>query len=334
MAATYSSPAVIPAKPLRQDRDIPVPEHAQEQFQSESSSATPADQSKSAAAAAAAAEADAAAHKRVYQACIPCRRRKVRCDLGSVDNPHDPPCVRCRRESKECFFSATRRKRKTEDDGSDLEEYIIRNGRRKVNPGGTDSPRHPSERRFEAPPVTPIAGWRSQPLRRPDGSARKRHNEFGEGDATQTLENLEAQTVMRHQMYGPHDALDLLYKAATDRYVASGLSTYLSTDSPKSTSQPRFTNPTDSPAAITRHDSVTSAHAAARGSISNELSNKIEIPRQPAASAQPGQVIDPVLAGIAPSLDPGHAEALRAWTRFRFVRAGWFTAQEAIDYID
>src|SRR2546421_9403469 len=59
-----------------------------------------------------------AQHKRTYQACIPCRRRKVRCDLGSVDNPHDPPCVRCRRESKECFFSATRRKRRPAD-GSD-----------------------------------------------------------------------------------------------------------------------------------------------------------------------------------------------------------------------
>lgn len=32
--------------------------------------------------------------------------------------------------------------------------------------------------------------------------------------------------------------------------------------------------------------------------------------------------------------DPGYAEALKAWARFRFVRAGWFTAQEAIDYID
>ena len=59
-------------------------------------------------------------HKRVYQACIPCRRRKVKCDLGSVDNPGDPPCVRCRRESKECFFSATRRKRKTEDGGDGI----------------------------------------------------------------------------------------------------------------------------------------------------------------------------------------------------------------------
>ena len=30
---------------------------------------------------------------------------------------------------------------------------------------------------------------------------------------------------------------------------------------------------------------------------------------------------------------PGYADAVRAWSRFRFVRAGWFTAQEAIEYI-
>jgi hypothetical protein len=33
------------------------------------------------------------------------------------------------------------------------------------------------------------------------------------------MENPEAQDVMRREVYGPHDALDLLYKAATDRYV-------------------------------------------------------------------------------------------------------------------
>ncbi|KAI9793100.1 MAG: hypothetical protein M1816_000998 [Peltula sp. TS41687] len=76
-------------------------------------------------------------HRRTYQACIPCRRRKVRCDLGSVDDPHDPPCVRCRRESKECFFSATRRKRQHADatpDGPDGEvgnDYEARNARKR-----------------------------------------------------------------------------------------------------------------------------------------------------------------------------------------------------------
>jgi len=35
-----------------------------------------------------------------------------------------------------------------------------------------------------------------------------------------------------------------------------------------------------------------------------------------------------------PSSEPGYSEAIKAWGRFRFVRAGWFTAQEAIEYID
>ncbi len=176
-------------------------------------------------AAAAAAAAAAAQHKRVYQACIPCRRRKVRCDLGSVDNPHDPPCVRCRRESKECFFSATRRKRKTEDDGSDLEEYIIRNGRRKLQP---TSPGRYDRRSYAESPVAPTsANWRSQPLRRPDGTRRdKRSGEYSDDEANQTLENLEAQSVMRQTVYGPHDALDLLYKAATDGSVISSPASY------------------------------------------------------------------------------------------------------------
>lgn len=30
---------------------------------------------------------------------------------------------------------------------------------------------------------------------------------------------------------------------------------------------------------------------------------------------------------------PGYKDAIKAWSRFRFVRAGWFTAAEAIDYI-
>lgn len=36
---------------------------------------------------------------KIHQACIPCHRRKVWCELGSTQ---DPPCQRCRRESMEC----------------------------------------------------------------------------------------------------------------------------------------------------------------------------------------------------------------------------------------
>lgn len=177
-------------------------------------------------------------HKRVYQACIPCRRRKVKCDLGSVDNPGDPPCVRCRRESKECYFSATRRKRKVAGeegadgsaDGNEFDdEYITRNGRKRLDSEHIDSRRHT----MDAPiasigryaqdtaygPMTPGGHLgRTQPLRRPDDSSELRRR--GD-DANIRYENPEAEVVMRDEVYGPHDALNLLYKAAsaTDEYV-------------------------------------------------------------------------------------------------------------------
>lgn len=159
-------------------------------------------------------------HKRVYQACIPCRRRKVKCDLGSVDNPGDPPCVRCRRESKECFFSATRRKRKNEDgkeeslDGFELgDEYIVRNGRKMVHGSPTTGimaapPRSATYTDVPAggAPLTPGGSiGRTQPLRRPhhpDGS--QRYDQTSEEMNTH-LENLEAQEVMRKEVYGPHE---------------------------------------------------------------------------------------------------------------------------------
>jgi hypothetical protein len=39
-------------------------------------------------------------------------------------------------------------------------------------------------------------------------------------DSNVQYENPEAQDVMRREVYGPHDALDLLYKAATDKYIS------------------------------------------------------------------------------------------------------------------
>ncbi|CCE79560.1 Piso0_001634 [Millerozyma farinosa CBS 7064] len=47
--------------------------------------------------------------KRSYKACLNCRLRKVKCDLGSVDNPREGKCVRCMRERKDCVFIESRR---------------------------------------------------------------------------------------------------------------------------------------------------------------------------------------------------------------------------------
>ncbi|GAB1320317.1 zinc finger transcriptional activator [Madurella fahalii] len=267
-------------------------------------------------------------HKRVYQACIPCRRRKVRCDLGSVDDPHDPPCVRCRRESKECYFSATRRKRKI-DDGSldgdaDHDDYILRNGRKQMR--GTDSPAASTldRRLYSDVPLTPGGSQgRPQPLRRPgDGPKSARSNstgEFGIGEPNTPLENFEARAVMRREVYGPQDALDLLYKAATE-----------DTSSHKQDENP----------APVRSNSQRSSHHTRQDTESHRPSTTIAPGRYNSrhTSRQEGpnmeQAIDPELTKRDPSAEPGYNDALKAWGRFRFVRAGWFTAAEAIDYID
>jgi hypothetical protein len=188
----------------------------------------------------------ASQHKRVYQACIPCRRRKVKCDLGSVDSPGDPPCVRCRRESKECFFSATRRKRKIDDgregslDGYEYgDDYIVRNGRKMMHTSPPASVRHSSmgvpisagsaapcadnAPLIHGPPLTPGGSiGRTLPLKRPQQNSSDHSQRYERDESNTQLENLEAQEVMRREVYGPHDALDLLYKAATNGYAMFG----------------------------------------------------------------------------------------------------------------
>ncbi|KFA61966.1 hypothetical protein S40285_07798 [Stachybotrys chlorohalonatus IBT 40285] len=278
-------------------------------------------------------------HKRVYQACIPCRRRKVRCDLGSVDNPHDPPCVRCRRESKECFFSATRRKRKT-DDGelSDADDYTVRNGRKKLHAAEASPPRFAERRSYSEVPLTPGGSMgRSQPLRRPDGESERRPEDedhhraerdsgySADPDGNQTLENLEAQSVMGRRVYGHHDALDLLYKAATDRFAA--------TDQP-SHQHELYSNGLYSP--LTHH--LRDEPKAPAVTMPTPTSARDGVRRESARPVPPttrtDSFIDPELPQPDVTALPGYQTALKAWGRFRFVRAGWFTAQEAIEYID
>lgn len=53
-------------------------------------------------------QSNATKFKRNYRACLNCRVRKVKCDLGSVDNPRDK-CARCLRERKDCVFVESKR---------------------------------------------------------------------------------------------------------------------------------------------------------------------------------------------------------------------------------
>ncbi|KZL72607.1 transcriptional activator aro80, partial [Colletotrichum tofieldiae] len=258
-------------------------------------------------------EAGAPQHKRVYQACIPCRRRKVRCDLGSVDNPHDPPCVRCRRESKECFFSATRRKRKTEDgedpDAEDVDDYTIRNGRKRVHVSG--SPPVAIDRRlYSEVPLTPGGSiGRNQPLRRPtdpgtslggtpsttsQADSRQRGDYVMDDEPNAQLENREAQDLMRPGVYGPHDALDLLYKAATD--------------SPATNNHKRHESVASVPA-IPQQPLIVTPGATMKPLVNSRPSVPIKLEPQP---------IDPELTRRDLSGEPGYQDAIKAWGRFSY----------------
>ncbi len=296
-------------------------------------------------------------HKRVYQACIPCRRRKVRCDLGSVDNPHDPPCVRCRRESKECFFSATRRKRKNEEGEDNEDDYLVRNSRKRHYPD--DTPPLPLDKKvYNSLPLTPGAtAGRNQQLKQPslergeDPRKSSRGTSYTEGgeDSNAQVENLEAQSVMRKEVYGPHDALDLLYKAATDRSVISDLPSTTapghSTDTAISPHGPHARHgstvsvvqpsPVSAPGRKTPRDQSYMFNGRLSGHVESRSADPIDprlLPSEDVLDPEKEKSeIEAKLSSV--ENEPGYQDALNAWSRFRFVRAGWFTKEEAIRYV-
>ncbi|KAM0722229.1 hypothetical protein Q7P37_001670 [Cladosporium fusiforme] len=254
-------------------------------------------------------------HQRTYQACIPCRRRKVRCDLGSVDNPHDPPCMRCRREAKECFFSATRRKKKTDNERDGVSEepgeddgYEIKTGRKRLRASTLEGE---EEDPYEDVPRTPGGSiGRTQPLRRPEGPKPLQYGEedFKMGDQMTAI-------LQASEVHSGHDALKVLYEAAVRGRTGSSASTQrpsLNGPSP-GTSFPAAMSPADRPA------NTSSARVSSLTGGDMKRKAKVESPDNDTT--------------IPP--DPVHvAAALKAWQRYRFVRQGWFTAKEGMAYVE
>ncbi|KAF3919303.1 hypothetical protein ABW21_db0200990 [Orbilia brochopaga] len=164
-------------------------------------------------------------------------KRKVRCDLGSVEAPHSPPCVRCRRESKECFFSATRRRGPGELTGPEEDEGPIRKkvkeepvkGRQVVGPSvlPTTLPTKPGHTRAQS--VSTVSGeFVSRPRQRPNGrnsfsdsrSYFDGQTEQGDGNIDPSLAGppfddpaQATSTLLNTDVYNTPDALALLFEA-------------------------------------------------------------------------------------------------------------------------
>ena len=218
---------------------------------------------------------------------IPCRRRKVRCDLGSVDEPHDPPCVRCRREKKECFFTETRRKRKNEDEEAEAiaAAAAAASVRRThgFSGGEVDGGR---DEEYDEGAVAEEDG--PPPAKRKSMTSLK--------GKSREVKNETAAALFQQPISNPADALHLLVHAVA-----------------KTEDLARRTGSENGPTE--------------RGGAPKARMKHKEIPLN---------VIDPAITGMNSRREDqiGVEEALQAWSRLRFVRAGWLTARECMLYIN
>ena len=242
--------------------------------------------------------------------------------MGPVDNPHEPPCVRCRRESKDCYFSATRRKRKAEGGDDDLEDdslanddYTARNGRkRSVKLSGSVHGYGHQQSPDSLSATSPLDGYEGN-YQQPGPYSTDTTSRRQEEDPDQEVTNDAAAALFQTPINIPGDALHLLLKASKENETLQRRDT--ESTGRRSESQSTL-QPTSAPADY--KSPPPRGVNDLRGQ--NYLSN-----------------IDPAIYGK--STRQGRAsprilstDIIRLWSRLRFVRAGWFTAREAVEYID
>ena len=240
--------------------------------------------------------------------------------MGPVDNPHDPPCVRCRRESKECFFSATRRKKRAADSGAaedfEPDELEVRGGRKRLRTA-SETVDDSHDTTHAAYPVAPgSAGTQRQPLRRPQVNTADSQTTLKDEQDDQEINTQTAAILQNAEVHNGHDALHVLWHAATHLRSDSGSSV-----------RPSDTMAGYSPANL---PPVTSPSMSRR---SFAASGTRSIHGMPDSATQ--QRIDPILQDVnANNTAADIMSALNAWRRFKFVRSGWFSAQEGMQYIE
>lgn len=251
--------------------------------------------------------------------------------MGPVDNPHEPPCKRCLREGKECFFAATRKnlKRKSVEGVIELdsdEEYAKKNQRKRVklSPRSRLSPSrvtstpttsnllpsaNASFSKASSAPITPEGNVGNlRPLRRPFSKPLP-----DDEDESERVSNETAAQLQRGEIFGGHDALNLLATAS------AGLQHRTSS---MNSTRPSINNTLNTPGSY-------SSLAMSPPAPSLTASQSYAVP--PTTSHQSPPANYP--PGYAPGSGPYEA-ARQAWSRMVYVRKGWFTAEESMQYIE
>ncbi|KAJ6144925.1 hypothetical protein N7470_008820 [Penicillium chermesinum] len=267
-------------------------------------------------------------------------------EKSSVDNPRPPPCVRCRRESKRCEFSATRRKRKTseqpEEGEHEAQEAVLHRDKRMMI---GEVPK--KENLPEASPFLPSEpAFQSESLRvRQRWSEQQQQQQFAAASnalpSVRSLQNAPAASSARHIMEARHQRLPSYQ--TNERSTAAGYGGQpMMNRTAVELLSPAITNTHDALHLLSEAAGRTEDlnRYAARQSVSSFNSGPSPLAHgsSPGISAGPlSGLLDPVQSrpheGPTNQQDPGYIDAVRAWSRLRFVRAGWMTVQEGMDYV-
>lgn len=193
-----------------------------------------------------------------------------------------------------------------------------------------------------------------------------RHASEEEEEEEECETTIATDTLLQTPVYNSHEALLTLIEAAgKDTPLSTGTKSTCpgsDTDGEGDDAPSKGSGEVRRPSAVNAHEARLSpaphaAHAAARnaGVGGNVRFSSVASPDQPAGSSfassnarrrtgststvSPGMRQYPVRSlSISTIQDPTEREAveksIRAWNKFRFVKAGWFTAREAIGYVE
>ncbi|KAE8392812.1 C6 transcription factor [Aspergillus alliaceus] len=237
-------------------------------------------------------------YQRTYKACLACRQRKAKCELGTGPDGHSlgPPCSKCRREQRECVFSEKKawerqKKRGHSEDGAP--SPVSARPRLSSNPGISRDESHHTSSHGPSP-----LSYAEQDRDNDDSTLQPSPADSSQRrrQSTSTLAN----SMMRTVVSSGNDALNILFEAAAahSKEHGNGLSesSTPSRNARSSTGRPN--------------------------NYENSLNHSIVPPEVLAKAAQPVEI------------SQASKEVLSVWGACRFVRMGWFTAREAVTFID
>ncbi|KAK5264967.1 zinc finger transcriptional activator [Exophiala xenobiotica] len=258
-------------------------------------------------------------HRRGYQACQRCRERKVKCDLGSVDAPTDPPCKRCQRERLHCEFAPTRKKQKRSDG-------TARDVSQDPALGNNDTPVTGNGSSNYAFKPTQASSSSASPLKASPLTATN-------GFTGQTWSQQNPQhsvTSQPRDMSARAQIPPMLPPAPVQR---NPFDVELHSQVAVATLGPQVSSTQDNIMLLVDAAYATASEGATPHPKDSPHSERGERKRTLSSLDHGGPQV-PTDTGFTPQEQAEQQAGLKAWSEMRFVRNGWFTAWEAMQYVE